>query len=167
MELVRCWLLHIQSHSTYLSWLCRIWPLCYKLFVYVSCFRSSCSLSCQTTDILEWACPLQGPQSRLMMKSNTLAVWNCMITFNARYCPLIVVNGCYSAASLSFHSLIVLFYKGKTSNLPRIFSHCRTHKILGKDRENAKITKEIPCLKLTKEILKTKERKDRVVSTVC
>ena len=34
--------------------------------------------------------------------------------------------------SLSFHSLLFLFYQGKTSNLPRIFSHCRTHKILGK-----------------------------------
>ena len=56
---------------------------------------------------------------------------------------------------------LFLFYQGKTSNLPRIFSHCRTHKILGKDRENTKITKEIPCLKLTKEILKTKEWKDR------
>ena len=33
--------------------------------------------------------------------------------------------------------------------------------ILGKDRENTKITKEIPCLKLNKEIPKTKERKDR------
>ena len=34
--------------------------------------------------------------------------------------------------SLSFHSLVFLFYQGKTSNLPRIFSHCRTHKSLGK-----------------------------------
>ena len=57
-------------------------------------------------------------------------------------------------SSLSFHSLIFLFYQGKTSDLPRIFSHCRTPKILGKDRENTKITKEIPCLKLTKEIQK-------------
>ena len=55
-----------------------------------------------------------------------------------------------------------LFYQGKTSNLPRIFSHCWTHKILGKDRENTKISKEIPCLKLTKESRKTKEWKDRI-----
>ena len=68
--------------------------------------------------------------------------------------------------TLSFHSLLFLFYQGKTSNLPRIFSHCRTHRILGKDRENTKITKEIPCLKLTKEILKTKEWKDRA-GTAC
>ena len=66
--------------------------------------------------------------------------------------------------TLSFHSLLFLFYQGKISNLPRIFSHCRTHKILGKDRENTKITKEIPCLKLTKEILKTKEFKIRSYS---
>ena len=65
--------------------------------------------------------------------------------------------------TLSFHSLLFQFYQGKTSNLLRIFSHCRTHKILGKDRENTKITKEIPRLKLTKEILKTKEWKDRAV----
>ena len=32
-----------------------------------------------------------------------------------------------------------------------------------KSRENAQITKEIPCLKLTKEFQKTKERKDRAV----
>ena len=31
--------------------------------------------------------------------------------------------------------LAFLFYQGKTSNLPRICSHCRTQKILGKDRE--------------------------------
>ena len=36
--------------------------------------------------------------------------------------------------------------------------------ILGKDRDIPKITKEIPCLKLTKEIQKTKERKDRVIA---
>ena len=53
------------------------------------------------------------------------------------------------------------FYQGKPSNSPRIFFPCRTHKFLGKGRENAKITKEIPCWKLTKEIQKTKERKDR------
>ena len=34
-----------------------------------------------------------------------------------------------------------------------------------KSRENAQITKEIPCLKLTKEFQKTKERKDRVGSS--
>ena len=44
-------------------------------------------------------------------------------------------QGCQNGASLSFHSLLFLFYQGKTSNLPRIFSHCRTHKILGKDRK--------------------------------
>ena len=51
----------------------------------------------------------------------------------------------------------------KNLKFTKDFSHCRTHKILGKDRENTKITKEIPCLKLTKEILKTKEWKDRVL----
>ena len=61
---------------------------------------------------------------------------------------------CVGTETLSFHSLIFLFYQGKTSNLPRIFSHCQTHKILGKDRENTNLTKEIPCLKLTKEIVK-------------
>ena len=35
-----------------------------------------------------------------------------------------------------------------------------THKILGKDRENTKITKEILRFKFTKEIQKTKEKKD-------
>ena len=47
-------------------------------------------------------------------------------------------------------------YQGKTSNLPRIFRSDRTHKILGKYRENSNFKQGIPCLKLTKEI---KERK--------
>ena len=59
---------------------------------------------------------------------------------------------------------LISFYQGKPPNLPRIFCPCRTHKILGKDRENTKTTKEIPCLQFTKEIQTTKERKDRDVS---
>ena len=43
----------------------------------------------------------------------------------------------FTSKTLSFHSLLFLFYQGKPSNLPRIFSHCWTHKILGKDRENS------------------------------
>ena len=62
---------------------------------------------------------------------------------------------------LSFLSLIFLILPRKTSKLPRVFCPCRTHKILGKDWENTKFTKEFPCLKFTKEIQKTKERKDR------
>ena len=34
----------------------------------------------------------------------------------------------------------------------------------GKNRENSQITKEIPCLKFTKEIQTIKERKDRVLA---
>ena len=47
----------------------------------------------------------------------------------------------------------------KFTNWIFIFSHCRTHKLqLEKtERKYTKKTKEIPCLKLTKEILKTKE----------
>ena len=62
-------------------------------------------------------------------------------------------------STLSFFSLVFWFLSRKTSQLPRIFFPCRTHKILGKDRENTKITKEIPRLKFTKEIQKTKERR--------
>ena len=58
---------------------------------------------------------------------------------------------------------LIGFYQGKPPNLPRILCPCRTHKILGKDRENTETTKEIPCLKFTKEIQTTKERKDREV----
>ena len=66
--------------------------------------------------------------------------------------------------ALSFLSLVFRFYQGKTSNLPRIFHSDRTHEILGKYRENSYLCKEAPCLKLTKEIQTTKERKDRVVT---
>ena len=63
--------------------------------------------------------------------------------------------------TLSFLSLVFGFYQGKTSNLPRIFCSDRTHEILGKYRQNIHLSKEFPCLKLTKEIHTTKERKDR------
>ena len=56
--------------------------------------------------------------------------------------------------------LAFLVYQGKTSNLPRIFLTAEPTKPW-KPRDNAKTTKEIPCLKLTKEIPKTRERKDR------
>ena len=65
------------------------------------------------------------------------------------------------ATSLSFFSLVFRFLSRKTSQLPRIFYTCRTHKIPGKDRENTKITKEIPRFKFTKEI-KKKPRKRRI-----
>ena len=56
------------------------------------------------------------------------------------------------------------FYQGKPPNLPRIFCPCQTHKIPGKDRENTSLSKEFPCLKFTKEIQTSKERKDRAES---
>ena len=56
----------------------------------------------------------------------------------------------------------LVFIKENPPNLPRIFCPCRTHKILGKDRENTNLSKEMPCLKFTKAILTSKERKDRV-----
>ena len=46
---------------------------------------------------------------------------------------------------------------------PVIFVPCRILRNLGKTRENAQTIREIPCLKLTKEFQKTKERKDREV----
>ena len=63
-------------------------------------------------------------------------------------------NACDSP---SFLSLVVLFYQGKPLNLPRIFPPCRTPWNPGKTRENTQITKDSPCLKLTKEIQTTKE----------
>ena len=53
------------------------------------------------------------------------------------------------------------FYTGKPPNLPRIFCPCRNHKIPGKERKNTNFSKEFPCLKFTKEIQTSKERKDR------
>ena len=50
------------------------------------------------------------------------------------------------------------FTKEKPSNWPRIFVPCRTHENLGKSRGKLILTKEIPCLKLTKEFPNTKER---------
>ena len=43
-------------------------------------------------------------------------------------------------------------------NPQRIFCSCQTHKILGKDSKNTKISKENPCLCLSKVIDKTNER---------
>ena len=54
-------------------------------------------------------------------------------------------------ATLYFFSLLLWILSRKTSKLSRIFSRCRPHKILGKDRESTKITKEIPRLKSTKD----------------
>ena len=58
------------------------------------------------------------------------------------------------------------------SGLPRknpqinqgFLSPAKPTKTLEKPRENTHLSKEIPCLKLTKEFQKTKERKDRVAS---
>ena len=52
------------------------------------------------------------------------------------------------------------FSTRKTRQLPRIVCPCRTLKIFGKDRENTKITKEIPRFKFTKEIQKKKQGKE-------
>ena len=54
----------------------------------------------------------------------------------------------FAPFQLSFLSLKFLNFAKDTppSKLPRLFCLCRTHKIPGKDRENFKITKEIPCL---------------------
>ena len=57
-----------------------------------------------------------------------------------------------------------MFPSRKTSKLSRIFCPCRTHKILGKDRENTKLTKAFPWFFFyAKEIQITKERKDRAL----
>ena len=69
--------------------------------------------------------------------------------------PTVPVSGSGSVPALSFLSLIVLFLPRRTPNLPRIF-------LPAEPRENTQITKEIPCLKFTKEIQTIKERKDRV-----
>ena len=61
---------------------------------------------------------------------------------------------------LLFLGFFFLIFSRKTSKLPRIFCPYRTHKILRKDRENTKLTKEIPRVEFTKEIKKTKEKKD-------
>ena len=60
-------------------------------------------------------------------------------------------------SSLSFFSLIFWVLSRKTSKLSRIFCRCRTHKILGKDRENNEITNEIPCFKFTEKSKKPRK----------
>ena len=62
--------------------------------------------------------------------------------------------------TLSFVSLNFGSLPRKTSRLPKIFGPCRTHKIIGKDSENIKISKEIPSFNFIKEIQKNqgKER---------
>ena len=65
------------------------------------------------------------------------------------YCTMLKFYGFLRFSAPSFHSLILRFYQGKTSNLPRIFSHSWTHKSLENTEKKTKITKENPCSKLT------------------
>ena len=52
------------------------------------------------------------------------------------------------------------FLSRKTAKLPRIFCPCQTHKSLEKTAKTPQKTKEIRRFKFTKEIQRTKEKKD-------